>query len=269
MKTCRFCLNQQEGGEYCEACGSPMEADLADFSGNSFPDPTIAAGATSLPDPTIQVPSNPTTSATPNPATSDLPDPTMPQTSVTQPTSEEVSRPQPASSNQVIYSAKQAGETVYLKNKGTYRPSGNVAWPIPGVPTQTADPNAVPLVSGVPNNLGMPMPIPTMGGATVPAGMANPPQEVLAGSNRTRTFSLTMLIITSVQIVLCCGTNILSMILSYIAYSKISKVVNHTSMNEEADKHSADVLNWVSFGLSILHLILFTIFIILLGLDVI
>ncbi|MBP5417966.1 MAG: hypothetical protein J6Y58_10655 [Clostridiales bacterium] len=32
MKTCRFCLNQQESGDRCDACGSPFSADKPDFS---------------------------------------------------------------------------------------------------------------------------------------------------------------------------------------------------------------------------------------------
>ncbi len=271
MKTCRFCLNQQEGGEYCEACGSPMEADATDFSGSSFPDPTISTGAAPLPDPTIQVSSNPETSVAPNPETSvapnpetsDLPDPTAPQASVTQTAPKVVPQAKPTSSNQVIYSAKQAGETVYMKNKGVYRPSGNVAWPIPGVPAQTPIPGTIPSAQGLPVDSS------AMGGAVVPNVLPDKSQEVLAGSNKTRAFSLTMLIISSVEIVLCCATNIVSLIVSVLAYNKISRVVNHTSTNEENDKHSADVMNWVAFWITILHFILSVVFLVLLGLDVI
>lgn len=264
MKTCRFCLNQQEGGDYCEACGSPMTSD--------FPDPTMP-----LPPITQTAPETvPQTSATqpaPEAATQDFatqPTPEIvPQDSATQPAAEAVQKAKPTSSNQVMYSAKQAGETVYTKNKGVYRPSANVPWPIPGIPFQSTAPGEIPSAQGLPLSPGAPSSTPMMGGTSVPNVLPNPPQEVLAGSNKTRTFSLIMLIITSVEIVLCCATNIVSLITAILAYKKIDKVVKHASTNEEADKHSADVLNWVTFGITILHFILSVVFLTLLGLDVI
>ena len=67
MKVCRFCNHEQESGDRCEACGSPLSADKVDFSDSSsdmmsgfgeFPDPTKSA----FPDPTQQAFPDPTVS---------------------------------------------------------------------------------------------------------------------------------------------------------------------------------------------------------------
>ncbi|MBR5975924.1 MAG: hypothetical protein IK020_12160 [Clostridiales bacterium] len=67
MKVCRFCNHEQESGDHCEACGSPLSADKVDFSDSSsdmmsgfgeFPDPTKSA----FPDPTQQAFPDPTVS---------------------------------------------------------------------------------------------------------------------------------------------------------------------------------------------------------------
>lgn len=264
MKTCRFCLNQQEGGEYCEACGSPMTSD--------FPDPTMPLPPITQTAPET-VPQASATQPAPEAATQDFAtqpaSETATQASVMQPAAEAVQKAKPTSSNQVMYSAKQAGETVYTKNKGVYHPSANVPWPIPGIPSQSTAPGDISSAQGLPLSPGAPSSTPMMGGTSVPNVLPNPPQEVLAGSNKTRAFSLIMLTFTSVEIVLCCATNIVSLITAILAYKKIDRVVKHTSTNEEADKHSADVLNWVTFGITILHFILSVVFLTLLGLDMI
>ncbi|MBO4688531.1 MAG: hypothetical protein J5636_08470 [Clostridiales bacterium] len=68
MKICRFCNHEQENGNYCDACGSPLSADKVDFSDISsdslsgfgeFPDPTKSA----FPDPTQQAFPDPTVSS--------------------------------------------------------------------------------------------------------------------------------------------------------------------------------------------------------------
>ena len=70
MKTCRFCMHEQESGEYCEACGSPFSADKLDFSGESMPDPTAGA----FPDPTKSAFPDPTESVFPDTAGSAFPE---------------------------------------------------------------------------------------------------------------------------------------------------------------------------------------------------
>ena len=67
MKTCRFCNNQQESGDRCDACGSPFSADKVDFS-EGFPD--LTGGESAFPDPTA--------SSFPDPTISQIPDPTVP-----------------------------------------------------------------------------------------------------------------------------------------------------------------------------------------------
>ena len=67
MKTCRFCNNQQENGDRCDACGSPFSADKVDFS-EGFPD--LAGGESAFPDPTA--------SSFPDPAIPQIPEPTVP-----------------------------------------------------------------------------------------------------------------------------------------------------------------------------------------------
>ena len=64
MKTCRFCMHEQDSGEYCEACGSPFSADKLDFSDASMPDPTAGA----FPDPTKSAFPKTTESVFPEPA---------------------------------------------------------------------------------------------------------------------------------------------------------------------------------------------------------
>ena len=133
MKTCRFCNNQQESGDRCDACGSPFSADKVDFS-EGLPDLTDASDA--FPDPTA--------SSFPDPTVSQIPDPTVPVAPVVEeaPKAEPVppveeapvvaaASEAPAEKNavepektpaqtgrKIMYSAAASGETVYKKSKG-------------------------------------------------------------------------------------------------------------------------------------------------------
>jgi len=81
VKICRFCNHEQENGEYCEACGSPLSTDRVDFT-DGMSDTTGGFGA--FPDPTAQAFPDPTVQAFPDPTVQAFPDPTISPAGVSQ-----------------------------------------------------------------------------------------------------------------------------------------------------------------------------------------
>ena len=148
MKTCRFCLHQQESGDRCEACGSPFSADKLDFSEglpeaeSGFPDPTVS----SMPDPTVSPVPAPAVAAagTTAPAVAETPSRTA-DVPVTQ-TEETPAERSPEEPKKIMYSAAVAGETVYLKSKGGNKNitsgAGIAAHAAPTAPAAPAAPTA-------------------------------------------------------------------------------------------------------------------------------
>lgn len=281
MKTCRFCLNQQEKGDFCEACGSPLESDNLDFSGAQFPDPTMSAQPQTAapvfvpaPAPVETVSPAAPAPAAPAPATPDLPPIMQPQTAqpqIMQPQIEQAvpamgaaavpQATQPAQAQEpvkqgrkVMYSAKQAGETVYMKNKGVYHPVTVGKWEMSDVPVASESGTAAnPVAEKKPTN-----------SFAVPTNPKPPFAEVVAPEQpgvkeeykKAQSFSLTMLIISSLSMVFCCGTSLISLILSILAYSKSSKVCKGGSTTPDQDVASAKKLANAALVLRIVGTIL-------------
>lgn len=258
MKTCRICLNQQENGAFCEACGSPLDPDNLNVSESQFPDPAMGAGVSSN---------------TANPMTSSLPDPTQPQNAAAgtaafapasantaeDATKQVVFQPvnqqgMPVINKDVMYSAKQSGETVYMKKKGSYRPSNTpMTWPSSNANPNmanpnTANPNVLPFAGAAP--------LQSMTGTAAPGGQNGATSMAQSEYQSIRTFALVLMIINGIGLVACCGTSIISFILSLSSYLKINNVINGKSSDPQADSKSANVINWIALVLSVLRIMI-------------
>ena len=226
MKTCRFCNNQQENGDRCDACGSPFSADKVDFS-EGFPDLTGGEGA--FPDPTA--------SSFPDPTISQIPEPTAPvapvpvDASPAEETPAAEKAPAPENERKVMYSAAASGETVYLKSKGGYHPnsapesftpslstsddapkeqSGPGWWNgAPNASSSTADSTSAPSV---------PDPEKIVAAASVPQ---QDPKSAAASYKKTYIHSLITFILSAVGLLCCCGMSTPSLVLSLIAFLKV------------------------------------------------
>ncbi|MBO4928181.1 MAG: hypothetical protein J5379_08030 [Clostridiales bacterium] len=113
MRICRFCMHEQESGDFCDACGSPFSADKVDFGDggamggeampdltqSTFSDPTQSA----FPDPSQSAFPNPTNNGFPDPAQSGFPDPT--QSTFPDPTKSDFSDPAQGAFSDVAQSA--------------------------------------------------------------------------------------------------------------------------------------------------------------------
>lgn len=264
MKTCRFCNHEQEKGDRCEACGSPFSADKLDFSGETIPDPTrsvtsepdtsiwgmavsqpeapitetpvseMASGEAEMPVAGEGVPSEPVSDAAEKqPAPVVEPKQPAPETSV----SEMTQKPVPP---KIMYSAAARSETVYLKKKGSYIPSHGMTI-IP--PAQNSAPQVVPVVT--------------------PPKMDDESFKKYSG---IYNHTLITMIISIVGMVCLCGSSLISVILSSIAFSKMSAVKSGTTTKDpDRVAASAKAMTLVADFLLIVGLI----FVIVLGVQII
>lgn len=257
MKTCRFCLHQQENGDRCEACGSPFSADKLDFSEglpeaeNGFPDPT----ASQLPDPTVSSMPDPTVSSMPDPTVSPVPAPAVAAAGTTAPavaetpsrtadvpvtqTEETPAERSPEEPKKIMYSAAVAGETVYLKSKGGNKNitsgAGIAAHAAPTAPAAPAAPTA---------------PAPQMQSYTPPAAplyvSANQSADASKYSGLS-THSLVTFIISCAGLLCLCGMSIPSLVMSLIAFLNLQSVKAGTANgNVEGLARRAKVLTIIS-----------------------
>lgn len=241
MKTCRFCNHEQEKGDRCEACGSPFSADKLDFSGETIPDPTRSV--TSEPDTSIwgmavSQPEAPITETPVSDAAEKQPAPVVepkqpaPKTSV----SEMTQKPVPP---KIMYSAAARSETVYLKKKGSYIPSHGMTI-IP--PARNSAPQVVPAVTS-----------PKMD------------DESFKKYSGIYNHTLITMIISIVGMVCLCGSSLISVILSSIAFSKMSAVKSGTTTKDpDRVAASAKAMTLVADFLLIVGLI----FVIVLGVQI-
>ena len=262
MKTCRFCNHEQEEGDRCEACGSPFSADKLDFSGETIPDPTQSV--TSAPDPTIwgaaAAPQETLVAETPSEMASGeagIPDsgegaPSEPvadaagkqpdQTAGQKQPAPETSAPEMTQKPvppKIMYSAAARSETVYLKKKGSYIPShGMTILP----PARNSAPQVVPVVT--------------------PPKMDDESFKKYSG---TYNHTLITMIISIVGMVCLCGSSLISVILSSIAFSKMSAVKSGTTTKDpDRVAASAKAMTLVADFLLIVGLI----FVIVLGVQI-
>ncbi len=233
MKTCRFCNHEQEEGDRCEACGSPFSADKLDFSGETIPDPTQSV--TPAPDPTIwgaAAPQEAPVSETPSEMASGEAGMPSPETSAPEMTKKTVPP-------KIMYSAAARSETVYLKKKGSYIPShGMTILP----PAQNSAPQVVPAVTS-----------PKMD------------DESFKKYSGIYNHTLITMIISIIGMVCLCGSSMISVILSSIAFSKMSAVKSGTTTKDpDRVAASAKAMTLVADFLLIVGLI----FVIVLGVQI-
>ena len=230
MKTCRFCLHQQENGDRCDACGSPFSADKLDFSeglpevNGGFPDPT----ASSIPDPTA----SPAPAAAPVVAAAPLETPESPVESSKE-SPKESPKDESSSERKVMYSAAASGETVYLKSKGGYHPKStgeslaglvmpeSVVEKISNARKNTAsEPTPVETPAADPQptyTAPTPAPVPTYTGPTT---------APTSQYNGIYIHSMIVMILSAIGLVCCCGMSTPSFVLSMIAFLKVQSLKN-------------------------------------------
>lgn len=278
MKTCRFCMHEQESGEYCEACGSPFSADKLDFSDASMPDPTAGA----FPDPTKNAfPEAKESAATPEISNGSVPE-VMPVAAAGAP-SMDAPKPENASSEEkadkiqpekneefsdgskkIMYSASQYHETVYLKGKGNLLKKGKTdpkefspyLTEREDAPTQQQGAGwwngAAPSASSAPQS--EPSTIPTPPGvnaysASASGGNAAVPSWLYA-------FSIVMIVLGGLGTICLCGAGFIPLVMALIALSKITSVKNGSSDDTDHDLNSAKILLIISVVILVLCSIL-------------
>ncbi len=252
MKTCRFCNHEQEEGDRCEACGSPFSADKLDFSGETIPDPTQSV--TPAPDPTIwgaAAPQEVPVSETPSEMASGEAEMPVAGEGVPSESISDAAEKQPAPETSVpemtqkpvppkiMYSAAARSETVYLKKKGSYIPShGMTILP----PARNSAPQVVPAVTS-----------PKMD------------DESFKKYSGIYNHTLITMIISIIGMVCLCGSSMISVILSSIAFSKMSAVKSGTTTKDpDRVAASAKAMTLVADFLLIVGLI----FVIVLGVQI-
>lgn len=212
MKTCRFCMNKQESGDRCDACGSPFSADKLDFSeglpevDSAFPDPT----ASSMPDPTL----SPVPVAAAVPAVEPAPE----KKDGPAPSAEEA----PEEPKRIMYSAAIAGETVYLKSKGNFR-SKSTGESVAGhfMPASAVDAISQKRLEKASTETYSPdeaAPVPV-----VVNPVASTPKAPFK-YNGLLTHSLVTFILSCVGLLCCCGMSTPSLVMSLIAYLTLRPV---------------------------------------------
>ena len=246
MKTCRFCNNQQESGDRCDACGSPFSADKVDFS-EGFPD--LTGGESAFPDPTIPQIPDPTVPVAPvpvdaspaedTPAAEKVPVPEetaeatevaagVPETPEDKPADAPV---ETAPERKVIYSAAASGETVYQRSKGGYHPNAAPEAFKPSLSTSddapkeqagpgwwNGAPNASSSTADSASGPSVPDPEKIVAAASVPK---QDPKSAAASYKKTYIHSLITFILSAVGLLCCCGMSTPSLVLSLIAFLKV------------------------------------------------
>ena len=274
MKTCRFCNFQQERGDFCEACGSPFSADKVDFSEglpemmggpDAFPDPTASA----FPDPTKPVAG--TSSVPETPPEVSTPAPAAAVTAAAVPSADtpaEVPAPKPVpekktpapEERKVWYSAREAGETVYTKNRGSLK-SGNYI-PESFNPSLSSsddapkEPSGPGWWNGAPNaSSGSSLPDPS----TIIAAASAPqqdPKAAFAPYNGVYTHTLITFVLSAVGLLCLCGMSFISLILSGIAFASMLNVKSGTSIgNNDKTVNRAKILTIIADVLLVFALI--------------
>lgn len=217
MKICRFCQHQQESGESCEQCGAPLAADKLDFSdsGSSGPDVTVS----SEPDLTASTDADNAQRAENKEATG----------KTTKSKNDESSGKEvllDGNGRKILYSAKEAGESVYLGNKGLAL-------------IKSSQVNTSDRLDGI------------------------APYDTKKYDSIYK-MSKYALCINAGCLVCCCVSNLVPFILGLFSFTKISKVMKGKDKDPEQSAKSARSLAIASFillalwGLVLAYIILFT-----------
>ncbi len=255
MKICRFCQHQQESGDSCEQCGAPFAADKLDFSdsGSSEPDVTgeNATWTSETPTETSEAQTGSTgpevagtvmpgifadgSSESAAPATN-AETHENPSDEAKAKTSEKQKKKniefsgnenlRDENGRKILYSAKAAGESVYLGNKG-----------LALVQSSQVNPSEIP------------------------EGVEPYDSKKYNGTYMLSKFAL---VLNSACLVCCCVSNLISFILGLCAYTKMNKVIKGKDKNPEQSAKTAKTLAITSFvllviwGMILAYIIFFT-----------
>ena len=277
MKTCRFCMHEQESGEYCEACGSPFSADKLDFSSGSMPDPTAGA----FPDPTKSAfPKDPEIPAAPAPSNEPVPN-VMPVAAVGMPSSgtpaSEDLKPEVPSS-EVPSSVKEEKKPEKKDNSGKKQPEKKQPEKklpekkvFPEEPTKimysASQNHETVYLKGKGNHLkkgpvdpkafspslAEPEDAPTeqqgAGWWNGAAPSATPaPSQTSSATNAAavppwlNAFAIIMIVMSALGMVCLCGAGFVPLMIALIALNKITSVKNGSSVNVDRDLSTARIL---------------------------
>ena len=237
MKTCRFCQNVQESGDFCDACGQPFPADKLDFSNsddlfagmgspvsaeNTSTDltgavPTVSDEvASTLDDPSAEAQNEEAPSAEENPSSQDeSEDKTSDKDSETDPDDEELEPEKETPHKKIMYSAREAGESVYQKKRHF----------ITAAPT-TSSKTSSPAPKANTN-------------ANAAAAAASYKGDTYSGEY---TFALVSLILNSIGCVFTSGTGMFSLIISIFAFTKANGLKNGRAANPASTARTVKIL---------------------------
>ncbi|MBR3057121.1 MAG: hypothetical protein IKG93_04035 [Clostridiales bacterium] len=241
MKTCRFCQNVQESGDFCDACGQPFPADKLDFSNsddlfagmglpvsaeNTSTDltgavPTVSDEVASTPnDPSAEAQNEEAPSAEENPSSQDeSEDKTSDKDSETDSDDEELEPEEDTPHKKIMYSAREAGESVYQKKRHfiTASPttSSKTSSPAPKANTNT---NATAAAASYKGNT----------------------------YSSEYTFALVSLILNSVGFLFTCGTGLFSLAISIFAFIKASGLKNGKAADPASTARTVKILDVIA-----------------------
>lgn len=253
MKTCRFCMHEQESGAFCEACGSPFPADKVDFTSGpeDLSAPLMAA------DPALD-PETPAQPAEPAPAeqppVQDTPLENAPSEEApaeNAPEPEDAQQPQesqPEEEKKIIYSAFERGETVYARSTGKIS-TNNPAFAAPAVNPQNTQ-NAQTAGQNTQSGAAKAAPLPVGKSA---AERYSTLQKVVTGSY----------IAQIILLFFCCASNIFSLILIFFANRNMTEVKRGTAFDPEHNATMAKrqlIACWVLHAFSFIVLFIMVLF---------
>ncbi len=251
MKICRFCQHSQETGDYCEACNAPFPADKLDFSNSSDilqPDSarTVSDDAQAVaPEQTSEVSSRPAEQVeTPRQVETAVEKAEAPnkekrtgKSRMKDPLEldedDDSWDPTQPGRKKILYSAKAAGDTVFVGKKLSTPSSGNGL-----TKSQTKS-----------------------GKTEKTVAPANKQPEVLRQYNGKRysgefSFALISLIFNSVAMLFTCGTGLLGFLLSLYALIKGSKLKKGTDPDPVSTASKVKIFAAIADGLNAIWLII-------------
>lgn len=250
MKICRFCQHSQETGDYCEACNAPFSADKLDFSnaGETQPDPTqqVGGGVTPVVPVAGSQTSEETTAPTEEPApvkqdyAPDRSDDEEDEYDDEDDDEEILPDPTDLNTKKIMYSAKEAGESVYSGKKLFF---------------SVSDRSTTQQTSHSPKKT-------TSSAATAPAasGSAASPSYNGARYGSEYTFALVSFIFNCVAAVFTCGTGLLGFVLSLYAFIKAGKLKKGTDPSPASTSKKVKILAAIADGMNALWLFIILFF---------
>ncbi|MBO4494746.1 MAG: hypothetical protein J5752_02690 [Clostridiales bacterium] len=254
MKICRFCQHSQESGDYCEACNAPFSADKLDFSdaGEAQPDPTQQIGGGVTPVVPVAGPeaSKDTTAPKEEPApvkqdyTPDRSDDDEDEYEDEDDDEEILPDSADLTTKKIMYSAKEAGESVYSGKKLFFSVSDRAT-------TQNSSHSPKKSTASA-----------AKASAPAASGSGSSPSYNGARYGSEYTFALVSFIFNLIAAILTCGTGIFGLALSIVAFTKAGKLKKGTDPNPAASAKKVKILATIGDVLNALWLfiVLFAMF---------